>query len=130
MDAATALAIGKKAIKVAKKAKELYELDQKRRIRANRDIVLGRFRDGIVFPDGSVRDVPDFACPDFAIADGVFTVFETGDREPFCDGSSLAPDRIGSWNTVKAALGHGFNGVVLSWNIMEAPLRNLESLKK
>ncbi len=30
--------------------------------------------------------------------------------------------------SLKASLSHGFNGVVLSWNIMEAPLRNLESL--
>lgn len=32
--------------------------------------------------------------------------------------------------SLAAVLSHGFNGVVLSWNIMEAPLRNLESLKK
>ena len=32
--------------------------------------------------------------------------------------------------SLDAVLSHGFNGVVLSWNIMEAPLRNLESLKK
>lgn len=32
--------------------------------------------------------------------------------------------------SLKAVLSHGFNGVVLSWNIMEAPLSNLESLKK
>lgn len=106
MDIAAAIGIGRKVAKVAKKAKELYELDQKRRVRVNADVVLGRFRDDITFSDGSVRSVPDFRCDDFAIADGVFTVFETGDRAPFCDGSSLAPDRIGSWNTIKAALGH------------------------
>ena len=106
MDIATAIGIGKKVAKVAKKAKELYELDQKRRVRVNEDVVLGRFRDDITFPDGSVRSVPDFRCDDFAIEDGVFTVFATGDRDPFCDGSSLAPDRIGSWDTIKAALGH------------------------
>ena len=32
--------------------------------------------------------------------------------------------------SLDAVLSHGFNGVVLSWNIMEAPLRNLDSLKK
>ena len=32
--------------------------------------------------------------------------------------------------SLKAVLSHGFNGVVLSWNIMEAPLSNLESSKK
>jgi len=106
MDAATAIKIAKEARKVAKKVKELYELDQRKRIRVLRDIILGRFRDDIVFPDGSVRSVPDFWCDDFAIVDGVFEVFATGDRDPFCDGSSLAPDKIGSWNTIKAALGH------------------------
>lgn len=106
MDAATAIKIAKEARKVAKKVKELYELDQKKRIRVMRDIILGRFRDDIVFPDGSVRSVPDFWCDDFAIVDGVFEVFATGDRDPFCDGSSLAPDEIGSWKTIKAALGH------------------------
>ncbi len=106
MDAATAIKIAKEARKVARKVKELYELDQRKRIRVMRDIILGRFRNDIVFPDGSVRSVPDFWCDDFAIVDGVFEVFATGDRDPFCDGSSLAPDKIGSWNTIKAALGH------------------------
>lgn len=32
--------------------------------------------------------------------------------------------------SLKAILSHGFNGVVLSWNIMEAPLSHLESLKE
>ena len=106
MDTAATIAIGKKVAKVAKKVKELYEMDQKKRIRVMRDIILGRFRDDIVFPDGSIRSVPDFWCDDFAIVDGVFEVFATGDRDPFCDGSSLAPDEIGSWKTIKAALGH------------------------
>lgn len=106
MDAATAIKIAKEARKVAKKVKELYDLDQKKRVIMKRDIILGRFRNDIVFPDGSVRSVPDFWCDDFAIVDGVFEVFATGDRDPFCDGSSLAPDKIGSWNTIKAALGH------------------------
>lgn len=106
MDTAAAIATARKVVKVAKKVKELYELDQKKRIRVMRDIILGRFRDDIVFPDGSVRSVPDFWCDDFAIVDGVFEVFATGDRDPFCDGSSLAPDEIGSWKTIKAALGH------------------------
>ena len=32
--------------------------------------------------------------------------------------------------SVKAVLNHGFNGAVLSWNIMEAPLSHLERLPK
>ena len=31
--------------------------------------------------------------------------------------------------SLKAVMSHGFDGVVLSWNIMEAPLSHLESLK-
>jgi hypothetical protein len=31
--------------------------------------------------------------------------------------------------SLKAVLSHGFDGVVLSWNIMEAPLSHLEPLK-
>ena len=33
-------------------------------------------------------------------------------------------------NSLKAVLSHGFDGAVLSWNIMEAPLSHMESLKK
>ena len=32
--------------------------------------------------------------------------------------------------SLKAVLSHGFDGAVLSWNIMEAPLSHMESLKK
>jgi glucose-1-phosphatase len=32
--------------------------------------------------------------------------------------------------SLKAVLGHNFNGAVLSWNIMEAPLSHLEPLKR
>ena len=32
--------------------------------------------------------------------------------------------------SLKAVLSHGFNGAVLSWNIMEAPLSHLEPLRK
>jgi len=106
MDIATAIVTGRKVAKVAKKAKELYKLDQKRRVRVNKDAIIGRFHDEVVFPDGSRRAIADFACADFSIVAGVLTVFATGDRDPFCDGSSLAPDRIGSWDTIKAALGH------------------------
>lgn len=91
---------------MAKKVKELYELDQNKRVVVKQNIILGRFHQAINFPDGSIRSVPDFLCDDFGIIDGVFEVFATGDRKPFCDGSSLAPDKVGSWNTIKAALGH------------------------
>ncbi len=106
MDAATAIKIAKEARKMAKKVKELYELDQNKRVVVKQNIILGRFHQAINFPDGSIRSVPDFLCDDFGIIDGVFEVFATGDRKPFCDGSSLAPDKVGSWNTIKAALGH------------------------
>ena len=32
--------------------------------------------------------------------------------------------------SLKAVQDHGFNGAVLSWNIMEAPLSHLEPLKR
>ena len=38
-----------------------------------------------------------------------------------------SPEYIGE--SLKAVMSHGFDGVVLSWNIMEAPLSHLESLK-
>lgn len=106
MDVATAIKIAKEAGKMAQKAKELYELDQKKRIIVKQNIILGRFHQALNFPDGSIRSVPDFLCDDFGIIDGVFEVFATDDREPIIDGSSLAPDKIGSWNTIKAAIGH------------------------
>lgn len=96
MDMAAAIAVSKKVYKVAKQVKKYYNIDQGKRIVFLQTLHIARF----------LGDIPDFYCDDFRIKDGYLSIFPTGDREPFCDGASLAPDQIGKLKFVKAAAGH------------------------
>jgi len=105
-------AMAAKAAKIVwkgyKQVKKWIEIDQNRRLRLLKDFRLGWFTDGpIKLPSGMITvGVPDYRCADFEITDGVMVAYATGGREPFCDGASLSPDRIGKISLVRAAIGH------------------------
>lgn len=81
---------------MAEEVKDLIDVDQKRRIIIKKPFVWGKFK----------VDVPDFVCEDFEIIDNTMTIYATGNREPICDGSSLAPDVVWDFNTIVSSIGH------------------------
>lgn len=86
----------RKVIKMAEKVADAVEVDQSRRVIIKSPFVWGEFKE----------PVPDYICEDFEIVDSVMTIYATGDREPICDGSSLAPDEIGKIDTIRSSIGH------------------------
>lgn len=120
MDVAATVATAKKVYKMAKKLKEILEIDQNKRIIIKRDIVAGTF----------VRKVPDFRCVDFAIIGGVMTIFRTGDREPICDSVSIAPDKIWDFDIVVSSVVHDciyhyLEQIAKAWGWTVAEVREL-----
>ena len=105
MDAAAAIKVGKTAIKVAKKMKELYDIDQRKRVVFNKDFFSGTFREKVMI-NGQERVVPDFRNDDFKIVNRRVTIFATGDRDPFCDASSLSPEKILTIDLMRASATH------------------------
>lgn len=82
-------AVAKAAVtKAAKAIKKAVEKDRDHFVLVAKDAVVGTF-DKTVFG----LPVPDYHCANFEIRDRVLTVFATGDREPVCDGATLAPDK-------------------------------------
>ncbi len=74
--------------KAAKAVKKAYDKDRDHLVRVTDDAVVGTF-DKTVFG----LAVPDYSCENFKIENRVLTVFATGEREPVCDGATLAPDK-------------------------------------
>lgn len=105
MNAVTAIKVGKTAIKVAKKMKELYDIDQRKRVVFNKDFFSGTFREKVMI-NGQERVVPDFRNDDFQIIDRRVTIFATGDRDPFCDASSYSPEKILTIDLLRPAATH------------------------
>ncbi|MBR3086862.1 MAG: hypothetical protein IKH04_10725 [Kiritimatiellae bacterium] len=105
MNPATAIKVGKTAIKVAKKMKELYDIDQRKRVVFNKDFFSGTFREKVMI-NGQERVVPDFRNDDFQIIDRRVTIFATGDRDPFCDASSFSPEKILTIDLMRASATH------------------------
>ena len=137
--AKTAAKVAKGVQKVAQKIQKLIDIDQRRRVIVKRDFIAGRIAGEIKgFPSGAVRSgVPDFRCPDFDITDGVVAIYATADRKPFCDGASLCPDKIGSFDLMAAALVHDaiyayMETIATEWGWPEGDVRWLadELLKK
>lgn len=108
MDPAAAMKAAKAAWKGYRQVMKWIAIDQNRRVRVKRDFIAGRFVSPLtLWPTGRKVDcVPDFECPDFGIRAGVMTIYATGDREPFCDGATYAPDRIGKISLIAGALAH------------------------
>lgn len=96
MDVATALTIGKKVIQMGRKAKKYFDLDQRKRIIILQSFVAGRFK----------SSVPDFYCKDFSIVNNLLTIYATEDREPICDGASLAPDSVAGFDIISSSVIH------------------------
>lgn len=105
MNPAAAIKVGKTAIKVAKKMKELYDIDQRKRVVFNKDFFSGTFREKVMI-NGQERVVPDFRNDDFQIVDRRVTIFATGDRDPFCDASSFSPEKILTIDLLRASATH------------------------
>lgn len=120
MDIASAITIGGKVFKMAKKAKKYFDLDQEKRIIILQDYVAGSFS----------KDCPDFECDDFQIKDRVMTIFATGARTPICDGASLAPDKVAGFDVVSSSvvhdcLYHYMSKLAHSWGWYEKQVRQL-----
>lgn len=95
----------KTTAKVAKKMKELYDIDQRKRVVFNKDFFSGTFREKVMI-NGQERVVPDFRNDDFQIIDRRVTIFATGDRDPFCDASSFSPEKILTIDLLRASATH------------------------
>ena len=81
--------IAKAAVtKAAKAIKKAVEKDRDHLVKVREDVEIGTF-DKMVFG----LEVPDYLCENFKIENRVLTIFATGDREPICDGATLAPDK-------------------------------------
>lgn len=91
--------------KIVKKMKELYKIDQRKRVVFNSDFYSGRFRETVLI-GGRERVVPDFRNDDFQIVDRRVTIFATGDRDPFCDASSFSPEKILTIDLLRASVTH------------------------
>lgn len=76
-------------IAAARKVAEAVEKDRDHLVKVKHDFYAGTLPD-----TWNGLTVHDFACADFKIVKRVVTIFETGDRKPFCDGASLAPDTL------------------------------------
>jgi hypothetical protein len=91
--------------KIVKKMKELYDIDQRKRVVFNKDFFSGTFREKVMI-NGQERVVPDFRNDDFQIIDRRVTIFATGDRDPFCDASSFSPEKILTIDLLRASVTH------------------------
>lgn len=91
--------------KIVKKMKELYKIDQGKRVIFTADFYSGRFREKVMI-NGQKRVVPDFRNDDFQIVDRRVTIFATGDRDPFCDASSFSPEKILTIDLMRASATH------------------------
>lgn len=90
------ISLAKKVVKMAKKAKRYFDLDQNKRIVILQSFVAGRFK----------SPVPDFYCEDFCIVNNLMVVYATGDRQPICDGASLVPDEVKGFSALISSIVH------------------------
>ncbi len=93
-----------------------YKRDRSNRYRLNQPWSLPRL----------TGPVPDYAGKYVVIRDGVITILPNQN----CDGATLAPDKIGRWNLVAAAIAHDaiyaeLDAIAAAWGCSRAQVRRL-----